>query len=56
MYGLDLRKMLNNTSSEKIHVWKPGKKGIVSNATDDPKKAEEEYINNKASLYFGANI
>ena len=55
MFNLDLEKMLDNTSSEQIHIWKKSQGKIKSKATDDPVKAYAEYQKG-ASLYFGASI
>lgn len=53
LYNLNITSLLENTSSESIHVWqkKKNKSDITSFQTNDIKEAEEKYSNG-SSLYF----
>ena len=59
MFNLDLLKMLKNTSSKQIHVWKQPKKGgqaVDSYPEKSPEAAFKAYTKDKSSLYFASSL
>jgi hypothetical protein len=58
MFDLDLPALLENSASEKLHIWFPkSEDSLISNyATDDTELAATSYTNGRASLYFGSSL
>ena len=57
MYGLDLRKLVQNSASEAIHVWHmpKGKKTKSVKSIDATPAEAYKFYKEGASLYFGAS-
>jgi len=57
MDNLNIKTLCENSSSEQIHVWFPGKKNgeKVTSVDMDASNAYKEYIKG-ASLYFGSSV
>ena len=62
LFGLDVNELLENTASDKLHIWFPkaeqkGTQTLITNyATDDAELAATTYTNARASLYFGSSL